>query len=258
MEVKNASWDRVPDYDERPDLKARSNYDIEANTEKLSLLVDVGADIRNQFIRKVYGIVFILLAITMAVAIPFVYVPQMQSWFIQNSMLLFFMPSILAIVVIVLLGCVPGLDKKFPWNIILCGILAICYGILLGGAGAYSGDSVFWIAVGLTCLIVVALSIFACQTKFDFSGAGPYLLVALIVLVSMSFIGIFVSNSIFNTVIASIGLFLFSCFLVYDTQRIVGGKHVRHQFSVDDFILASISLYIDIINILFNLINLLS
>ena len=39
-------------------------------------------------------------------------------------------------------------------------------------------------------------------------------------------------------------------YLVYDTQIIVGGQHKSHQIDMDDYVLAALVIYIDIINLL--------
>ena len=39
------------------------------------------------------------------------------------------------------------------------------------------------------------------------------------------------SSDILETIISSFGAFLFSCYIVYDTQLIVGGDHRKYQFS---------------------------
>ena len=56
-------------------------------------------------------------------------------------------------------------------------------------------------------------------------------------------------NSVAQKVYAGIGALLFSLYLVYDTQLIVGGTHRKHQFEIDDYAMAAICLYIDIIQI---------
>jgi len=49
---------------------------------------------------------------------------------------------------------------------------------------------------------------------------------------------------------AMFGTFLFSFYLVIDTQMIVGGKNKNcHRISEDSYILASVLLYLDIINL---------
>ena len=44
---------------------------------------------------------------------------------------------------------------------------------------------------------------------------------------------------------------------VYDTQLIVGGSHRKIQFSEDDYVLASIILYLDVINLFLFILDLL-
>ncbi len=45
-----------------------------------------------------------------------------------------------------------------------------------------------------------------------------------------------------------IGALLFSFFIVYDTQLIVGGQNRKYELAVDDYMAGAISLYLDIIN----------
>ncbi|CAK0798661.1 unnamed protein product [Prorocentrum cordatum] len=46
----------------------------------------------------------------------------------------------------------------------------------------------------------------------------------------------------------------FSAYIVFDTQMIVGGTH-KYQFSVDDYAMAAIMLYIDIIQLFVHLLR---
>ena len=57
---------------------------------------------------------------------------------------------------------------------------------------------------------------------------------------------------------ACLGVFCYSFFLIHDTQMIVGGKHRRFQFDKDSYILAAISLYLDIINLFLYIIQILN
>lgn len=49
-------------------------------------------------------------------------------------------------------------------------------------------------------------------------------------------------------VYASIGALIFSVYLVYDTQLMLGGKH-KYSISPEEYIFAALNLYLDIINI---------
>lgn len=53
--------------------------------------------------------------------------------------------------------------------------------------------------------------------------------------------------TILSTVYSSLAALLFSLFLIFDTQRIMGGK--KHSISPEDYIWASIEIYIDIVYI---------
>lgn len=57
-----------------------------------------------------------------------------------------------------------------------------------------------------------------------------------------------VRNNILSLVYASLGALLFSFYLVYDTQLMMGGKH-KYSLSPEEYIFAALNLYLDIINI---------
>jgi hypothetical protein len=49
-------------------------------------------------------------------------------------------------------------------------------------------------------------------------------------------------------VYASIGAFIFSCYIIFDTQLMMGGGH-RYALDPEEYIFASLNLYLDIINL---------
>lgn len=69
----------------------------------------------------------------------------------------------------------------------------------------------------------------------------------LIVFVIFGFFAIFWSGPIMNTVYASIGVFIFSLYLIYDTQLMMGGKH-KYSISPEEYIFAALNLYLDVVN----------
>ena len=46
----------------------------------------------------------------------------------------------------------------------------------------------------------------------------------------------------------SAGALIFSLYIVYDTQLMMGGKH-KYSISPEEYIFASLSLYLDIVNL---------
>ena len=44
------------------------------------------------------------------------------------------------------------------------------------------------------------------------------------------------------------GALIFSCYLVYDTQLMMGGKHA-YSLSPEEYIFAALNIYLDIVNL---------
>lgn len=70
------------------------------------------------------------------------------------------------------------------------------------------------IAVGLTAVVVIALTAFAFQTKWDFTMMGGVLFVALMLMLLFSFVLMFWRSHIAEMIFCSFGALLFSAYLV--------------------------------------------
>jgi len=76
---------------------------------------------------------------------------------------------------------------------------------------------------------------------------GGLLFVLVFVLMSASFCLFFYKNKWDNILIGVCGIILFSVYVIYDTQLIVGQK--AFKYTIDDYILASLNIYLDVLNI---------
>jgi FtsH-binding integral membrane protein len=104
------------------------------------------------------------------------------------------------------------------------------------------------IAVGICTGVCLALTIFAMQTKWDFTACGGILFVCVIILFIFGIVAICIPGKTMSLVYASLGALLFSVYLVFDTQLMLGGKH-KYSISPEEYIFAALNLYLDIINI---------
>src|SRR3954451_12824188 len=101
--------------------------------------------------------------------------------------------------------------------------------------------------------IFIALTLFACQTKYDFTSWMPYLFGGLWALVLFGFMAAFFPHS--STVelaYSGIGALIFSAYILVDTQLIMRHYHVEEEIA------AAISLYLDIINLFLNILRILN
>merc|ERR1719379_1506895 len=150
--------------------------------------------------------------------------------------------------------CVETL-RKFPNNYIFLAVITVCLSVIVGFTSArYTWQSVV-LCAGITAFIFIGMTVFAWTTKTDFTGAGPYIFAAMLCLMCFGFfLGIMSlcgMNVKWGYMLYNIaGVFLFTFFIVFDTQRIMGelGGH-KYSFGIDDYVFAALNLYLDIIEL---------
>ncbi len=154
--------------------------------------------IRHAFIKKVYGILTLQLSVTIGFIALFIFVEAIQKFFQNNSWILWVILG-LTIVIIIVLACCNNVARKYPLNIILLFAFTILESILVAViAATYKLDEVL-IAAGITGVVVVGITIFAFQTKIDFTGCGIYLFVGCLILLGFGLIcGILAATGAFE------------------------------------------------------------
>jgi len=229
--------------------------------------MDVGIEIRHAFIRKVYAIVFLQLCVTAAMSVFAMVGSTMEK---PSAILAFLMlpyvyyTSLIGTFVLVCaMICGGERCRRHPTNIILLFLFTVMISVviavvcgLLNAVG--KGDTVRNAAL-ITAGVVAGLTAFAFQTKYDFTGTGPYLFVALWCLFIAGFVSFFFPPSnAWNMVYSGVGALIFSFFLVYDTQLVVGGSHRKYQLSIDEYVFAALNIYLDIINLFLYILQMLN
>lgn len=140
-------------------------------------------------------------------------------------------------------------------NMILLSAYTICQGFLVGIVSSfYQVDEVVY-AIGITCAIVFGLTIYATTTKEDFTMKGGMMLSAIMALSIGSLVSIFYRGEFFNFILACAGAAVFSMYIIYDLQMIIGDKKLN--ISPEEYIFAALNLYVDIIRIFMELLKIL-
>jgi len=131
----------------------------------------------------------------------------------------------------------------FLTGVSLVPLLASLIGM---GQGAMIGNAFL-----MTSVLFGALSLFAINSKSDFSSWGKPLFITLIVVIVASLVNYFILQSPMMHIIITAGiLLLFSIFTIYDTQNIANGAY-------DSPVDAAVSLYIDFLNMFTAMLQLL-
>lgn len=203
--------------------------------------------IRRGFIRKVYGILMVQLLITVSFIAWFTY-HEATKHYVREHQGIWWGAFAVMIVCLITMACCGDVRRKAPMNFIFLFLFTLAEAFMLGvAASTYDTDAVL-MAVGLCAAVCFGLTMFAFQTKWDFTVMGGALFVALIILVIFGIVAIFIPGKTMTLIYASCGALLFSLYLIYDTQLMLGGKH-KYSISPEEYIFAALNLYLDIVNI---------
>ncbi len=119
--------------------------------------------------------------------------------------------------------------------------------ILLVYTGATVTNAAF-----LTGITFAGLSFYTIRSKKDFSFMGGMLTTGLIILIIGGLLNAFLfKSSAFSFLYSAAGVFIFSGFIIYDTFNIL------NRYPTDEYIAATLSLYLDILNLFLMLLHLL-
>ena len=203
---------------------------------------------RATLVRRTYSLVFASVLVTIAGAAYAMSSPRMMQTVLDHRFLMalcVFVPLILAQVS----------RNSFPQNIGFVFLFTFAEGLYVAPFIAIAEQHNPGIASQaglLTFTAFGALTMYSFLSRRDFSAWGGFLFVGLIVLILTSVLNIFFGSAAGYTWIAGIGVLLFSGLLVFDTWRL------RNVYGPDDYVLAAVSIYLDLLNMFLFILSLLS
>ena len=245
----------APAYSEVPqqpysDGEARQFGDNVPDDFKYS--VDVAAcelPVRQLFIRKVYSLLSIQLMASVVVGYIIRSSDSIKMWTLQN-------PWVLIISLVGAIGFMIGAffkARSYPVNLILLGGFTLFEAFSLGFACAFIESGILIEAILLTLVIFIGLTLFAFQTKYDFVSWQGTVGMMLWGLIGWGFIMMFFpASKLIDNVYSLIGALVFSIYVIIDTQNIMKTCHL------DDEVIATITLYLDVINLFLFILRLLN
>jgi FtsH-binding integral membrane protein len=205
---------------------------------------------RATLVKRTYGLVFLSVLVTMAGA-AFAFTQEALLQAVSQHFIIaticVFAPLIMA----------QRAAHQFPRNIILTFLFAFVEGVYLAPILYISNlraPGVVTEAAVLTFAAFGVLTLYAVFSRRDFSAWGSFFTVGLVVLIVASVLNIFIGSAAGGTWIAAIGVLIFSGLLVYDTWRIMRSG----AYGQDDYVLATVSIYLDLINMFLLILRLLS
>ncbi|KAI1392044.1 transmembrane BAX inhibitor motif-containing protein [Hypoxylon trugodes] len=206
-------------------------------------------DIRNQFIRKVYTILTAQLIATAVVSGFSFWSEGYKTWIQSHSALVWV--SLVGSIVFMLLTY--WKRKSYPTNLLFLSGFTLLEAYTISVIVSFYQTQIVLNAVILTGGIFVFLTLFACQTKYDFTSWMPYLFGALWGLLLFGFMMVFLpASSTGELIYGGLAALIFSGYILVDTQLVLRKHHVEEEIA------AAISLYLDIINLFLAILRILN
>uniref|UniRef100_A0A8C8D2T6 Protein lifeguard 2 n=1 Tax=Oncorhynchus tshawytscha TaxID=74940 RepID=A0A8C8D2T6_ONCTS len=199
-------------------------------------------NIRRIFIRKVYSILMIQLLVTLSIVALFTFCEPVKIY-IQSNPGWYWASYVVFFVTYITLVCCPGPRRQFPWNLIL---LAVFVSIMY----YYNTKSVV-MCLGITAMVCLTVTLVSFQTKFDVTSCqGVLFTFCMVMMVSGLVLAIALPYGYVpwvHGVYGVLGALLFTMFLAFDTQLLMGNK--RYTISPEEYVFATLNIYLDIIYI---------
>lgn len=200
------------------------------------------------FLRKVYGWMFLGLALTALVAFATASSPAVLRAVVGNR-LLFFGLLIAELALVFYLSA--RVSRLAP---VTAGGLFLLYSALNGVTLSvillsFTGASVAN-AFLTTSVMFGALAIYGSVTRRSLAGVGQFAFMGLIGVVVASIVGIFWQNSMFQFVVSVAGVVVFTGLTMWDAQRLKAMALQLEGDTADSYaIVGALALYLDFINL---------
>jgi FtsH-binding integral membrane protein len=122
--------------------------------------------------------------------------------------------------------------------------------MLTVAAGFRNGGQLVALAGAMTAGVFLVMATIATVSKRDFSFLGKFLFVGLILLIIASIANLFFQVPAVAVTVSAVAVLIFSLYMLYDVSSIVRGGETN-------YIMATIRLFLDILNLFMSLLNLL-
>ena len=204
---------------------------------------------RLAFVRKVYAALLGTVTVAAGGAAAVLRVPA-----VAEAVLAWYLPLVLAELATVL--AVVFLHRRYPLNVALLGLFSLLTGLTTGAVvSTYVAAGMGAVAVQAAALTVLAfgsLTGYVLLTKKDFSFLGGFVTVGLFVILGGLVLNFFVQAPALGFAMSAGGVLLFSAFILYDTSNVL------HRYREDEWVAATLALFLDVLNLFLFLLRLLS
>lgn len=212
--------------------------------------------IRQAFVSKVFSMLTLQLAFTSVLIGLFVLNSDTKAYFAHSQGWMFLGFAIFFVTYLILV-CVESARRSSPMNLILLFVLTFGYALVAAVVSCRYKEQIVllaFLATGISCFLI---ALFAKSTSFDMTNCGTTLCLLGLVHMVIAMVAVFFFPAKIGALLISITGALLAClYLVFDLQLIMGGR--KCELSPEEYILACVMLYTDVIQIFLYLLEIFS
>uniref|UniRef100_A0A1E1XH66 Putative n-methyl-aspartate receptor n=1 Tax=Amblyomma aureolatum TaxID=187763 RepID=A0A1E1XH66_9ACAR len=210
--------------------------------------------IRHDFVKKVFGIVTAQLCATFAFMLLSYNVEPMNDFF-RRRMYIGILAFVVFIIISVVISCKRSLAHNKGVATSLIVVMTLCMALYVTCFAVHFSQFEITLAAGITAALTFAITMFALQTKYDFTGWLMYLFCISFAMLFAGILMVIFPNKIARVCYSTIGAALVCIYLVVDIQLAVGGK--KYEWTIDDYVIAAVSIYSDIISLFIHILSII-
>ncbi|KAH8583763.1 uncharacterized protein ELE39_001509 [Cryptosporidium sp. chipmunk genotype I] len=224
------------------------NRDLDLESQEFE---SFSKSVRHGFIRRVYMLVTLQVLFDLVLSLMVLHIPPLKAFMLRNLLVIkitaFAFAIISSVLFFVLYNYSDSLQNHSSKMAFFC-IMTISEAILLSLLTLFVSTKYLLMALSITSIVVISLTIFSFQTKYDFTSYQSFVFFGTIALATFSFIYMFFPTvRIIELIISPIAILFFSFALVHATQSVIGnGKQMIYE---DDYVLAALLIHSYIIDI---------
>jgi len=247
MEDQDSELGDAPSYD---DVQNGTSFlfRTEKSIDHEKAVAHAHVSIRMGFLRKVLGILSFQFLATVIFCTVLYLTPgvrgfvQQQPWMLMLSMF-----GSIGILIAMFIHA-----RTVPLNYFLLAGWTILQAITVGSFVTFFDAEVVIQALLLTVVVVGGLFVYTLQSKRDFQKHYALLFTVSSVFIAAICLQIFLMSPVFDFLISVFGALLFSAYLVVDIDAIM------NHYSEEDYIIACIMIYMDIIGLFMRILEILN
>lgn len=201
------------------------------------------------FVTRVFGWMFLGLALTAAVAVYFASQQDMLRYF-QDNFLVWIIAFVVQIGLVIALSA--GINRMpAQLAVFAFALFAAVNGFTISVIIEIYTDASIASAFGVSAGMFAAMAVFGYVTKRDLTKLGSLMFMALIGFILASIVNFFLASSTLYWILTYAGVLIFLGLTAYDMQRIkqMGASGISGEDGRKGAILGALSLYLDFINL---------